>query len=362
MPGALETFHDQQLRLIVHTSVGGSQVRIRVSNLYGTDPLHLEAAHAGAVQLHFRGAPSVNIAPGATVTSDAALLELPPLADLAVTLRLSGTVQAATSHLLALQTSSVSAPGAAPDGPFVAAANITTWPFLVGVDVVAAVPGTRAVVVFGDSTVDGDGSTAGENRRWPDYLARNLNATGSGAGVLNLGIIGNRLLHDSPGNADFGAALGEAGIRRFQRDVLNQPGVATVIVRLGVNDLGFPGTVEPHAPAVDARQLLAGYEQLAARAHQRGVRIFVTTITPFGGTQLFEGFHTPAKERVREQVNAALRASKAFDGVIDADAVLRDPAQPSKLLAAYDSGDHLHPNDAGSARLAAAMPADLTTR
>jgi len=370
MPGTLETFHDQQLRLIVHTSIGGSQVRIHLSNELGDKPLEIGGARiarrqrdsdvvgAGERLLTFAGKPSAVIAPGGTVTSDAMGFDVPAFADLAITLSLPGTAAATTSHFLALQTNYVSAPGSARAAAFAAAKTIAIWPFLTAIDVVPRGEAT-AVVVFGDSTVDGDGSASNANRRWPDYLARRL-AGGAGArkfGVLNLGLIGNRLLRDSPGAAsDFGDALGSSGIKRFERDALGQAGVGYVVLRLGVNDLGFPGSFTGDEIPPKASDLIAGYRKLAAATRARGARIIATTITPFAGTAAAPGFFSPDKEMLRQEINAWMRTAPEFDGVIDADAALRDPADPSRLLAAYDSGDHLHPGDAGNEQLVAVTP------
>jgi lysophospholipase L1-like esterase len=365
MPGTLETFHDQQVRLIVHTSIGGSQVRIRLSNEYGERVLEIGGARIarrsrdaqidpGERALLFAGKPGARIAPGGTLTSDALAFEAPEFSDLAITLILPGTSEATTNHFLALQTSYVSEPGSASAAAFAPAKTIAIWPFLTAVDVLPRGE-AAAVVVFGDSTVDGDGSTNNANHRWPDYLAHRL-ANGGGTkkfGVLNLGIIGNRLLRDSPGaGSDFGDALGPAGIKRFERDVLGQAGVKFVVLRLGVNDLGFPGSFTADEPLPSANELMAGYRQLADAAHARGITVVATTIAPYAGTEAAPGYFSASKDSLRRELNAWTRTAPEFDGVIDADAALRDPADPSRLLAAYDSGDHLHPGDAGNQRLA----------
>jgi lysophospholipase L1-like esterase len=371
MPGTLETFKDQQVRLIVHTSIGGSQARIRLSNEYGQVPLDLggvtiarrlkgaEVDAATVRTLTFAGKPTASIAPGGALVSDAVAIDIPAFADLAITIRLPGIAEATTNHFLAMQTNYVSPPGTASAATFTEGKTIGIWPFLAAVDVVPR-GDAAAVVVFGDSTVDGDGSTADANRRWPDFLARRVSA-GDGArqlGVLNLGIIGNRLLRDSPGAGnEFGDALGKSGISRFERDVLGQSGVGLVVVRLGVNDLGFPGSFTADSPPTPA-ELMDGYRKLAAAAHARGVRIIVTTIAPFGGTKI-AGYHSPDKEQMRQELNAWMHTAPEFDGVIDADAALRDAAYPSRLLAAWDSGDHLHPGDAGNEHLAEVVPPSI---
>ena len=371
MPGALETFQDQQLRLVVHTSLGGEQIRLRFSNRFGTTPLEIGAARiarrtrdagidaATERTVSFDGKPSVRVAPGKDVSSDAVALAVPALGDLAITLFLPGRSEATTSHFLAQQTSYVSAPGARADSPFAPAKTIESWPFLISVDVVT--PGeAAAVVVFGDSTVDGDGSTADANRRFPDYLARRYGLEPVGGvrySVLNLGLIGNRLLRASPGAASkFGNALGAAGLDRFAPEVLAQTGVACVVLRIGINDIGFPGTFAPGDAPVTADEVIAGFRKVALAAHASRLRVVATTLAPFEGTAIVDGYYTPDKERVRQQVNTWMRSAPEFDGVIDADAVLRDPARPTRMAASLDSGDHLHPGDAGSEAVAAAAP------
>lgn len=238
------------------------------------------------------------------------------------------------------------------------AKTIHSWPFLTGVEVEAPA-GAAAIVAFGDSTVDGDGSTADLNHRLSDLLAERLQRDPKGArfAVLNEGIIGNRLLRDSPGgSSEFGDALGESGLKRLERDVLAQPGVSVVIVRLGVNDLGLPGTLSPAKESVTAADLIAGYRKLAASAHRRGVRVIGTTIAPFENANVAPGYYTPEKEAARQEVNAWIRGSHDFDGFVDFDQLLRDSDHPSRLLPAYDRGDHLHTNDAGYAACANAIP------
>jgi lysophospholipase L1-like esterase len=173
--------------------------------------------------------------------------------------------------------------------------------------------------------------------------------------VLNEGLIGNRLLHDSPRGSQFGAALGEAGLARFQRDALDQPGARVVIVRIGGNDLGFLNGLAPSSETVDADDLIAGYRRLIALAHQHGLGIIGTTIPPFESVEV-PGYSTPAKDVMRQHINSWIRDGGEFDAVLDFDKILRDPSHPARLLPAHDSGDHLHPNDAGYALIAAALP------
>jgi lysophospholipase L1-like esterase len=282
---------------------------------------------------------------------------VPALSDLAISLFLPQRTDAKTSHKMAKQTSYVSPETGDSTGAvkFPVAQTIQSWPFLTGVDVEAS-PGSAAIVAFGSSLTDGDGTTADTNGRWPDVLAERLQKGAGGKveiGVLNEGIIGNRLVYDSPKGADnpFGAALGEAGLARFERDVLAQAGVRYVIVGLGINDILFPAfPFTPPSEKVSAEDIISGYRQLIARSHRKGVRVIGTTNPPFENSAfagLVAAFYSSERETARQKVNDWIRSSGEFDGVVDLDAVLRDPSRPTQLLPAYDSGDHLHPNNAG---------------
>jgi lysophospholipase L1-like esterase len=279
-------------------------------------------------------------------------------------------VQATTIHGSAFQTNYVSLPG-----NFTGAATlptertITSWPFLTEVDVEA--PGSAAIVALGDSITDGSNTTLDTNRRWPDLLALRLQTTRDLASapngvasllapnarlsVINRGIGGNRLLRD-PGEQPL---FGRAALTRFDRDVLATAGVRTMIVLIGINDIGHPGTgTIPASEAVTAQDLIAGYRQLIARAHAKGIAVYGATLTPFEGT-VFPGYYTPEKEQVRQAVNNWIRSGDEFDGVIDFERAVRDPAHPTRMLPAYDSGDHLHPNDLGMQAMANAIPLQL---
>jgi lysophospholipase L1-like esterase len=384
IPSTLQTYRNQSLRLIVHTSVGGKKVRIKISNTYGDSPLPIGGVHiarrtSGAEidprsdrSLEFQGKSSTTVPAGSMVVSDPVELDVPALSDLTISLFLPQRTEAKTSHSMAKQTSYVS-PGTGDSTAavkFPIAKEIHSWPFLTGVDVEVP-PDAVAIVAFGSSLTDGDGTTADTNRRWPDVLAERLQKSGgrnAEIGVLNEGVIGNRLLHDSPKGANnpFGAALGQAGLARFERDVLAQAGVRYVIVGLGINDILFPAfPFTPRSEEVTADDIISGYRQLIMRGHQNGIRVIGTTNPPFEHSA-FEGlvtaFYTPEREAVRQQVNDWIRSSGQFDDVVDLDAAVRDPSHPTQLLPAYDSGDHLHPNDAGCRAEGNAFPLALFAR
>ncbi|PYU11897.1 MAG: GDSL family lipase [Acidobacteria bacterium] len=390
--GRVQTFHNQTLRLIVHTSAGGKKVRIKISNTFGDQPLHIGAAHiarhvaeadidpASDRTLKFHGHWSTTIPPRSMMISDPADLDVPALSDLAISLFLPETATLTTWHVLAKQTNYVSAEtgDATAQVKFPVAKTISFWPFLTSVDV-ASSPHSAAIVAFGSSLTDGDGSTKDANRRWPDVLAERLQKAGGEAaelGVLNEGIIGNRLLSDSqsPRQAggppplgavfgELGPALGQAGLARFDRDVLGQAGVKYAILALGVNDMLFPGSFITQTESVTARDLITGNRQLIARAHKKGIRVIGTTIPPFEHAlfrdPFYDRFYSPENEKIRQEVNAWIRASGEFDGVIDFDEAVRDPNHATQILPAFDSGDHLHVNDAGNVAQANAIPLAL---
>jgi lysophospholipase L1-like esterase len=384
LPNSLQSYKNQSLRLIVHTSAGGRKVRIRISNTYGDGPLLIGGAHiarrTAATEidprsdrmLKFHGKSSTTVAAGSMVVSDPVELEVPALSDLAISLFLPQRTEAKTSHSMAKQTSYVSPETGDSTAAvkFPVAKAIHSWPFLTGVDV-EAWPGAAAIVAFGSSLTDGDGTTEDTNRRWPDVLAERLQKVAGGKaeiGVLNEGIIGNRLLHDSPNGTDnpFGAGLGQAGLARFERDVLVQAGVRYVIMGLGINDILFPAfPFTPPSEKVNAEDIISGYGELIARGHRKGIRVIGTTNPPFENSAfggLVAAFYTSEREAVRQKVNDWIRSSGEFDGVVDLDAVLRDPGHPTQLLPAYDSGDHLHPNNAGCIAEGNAIPLALFAR
>jgi lysophospholipase L1-like esterase len=371
--GAAEQFTNATLRLIVHTSAGGEQVRVTISNTFGSEPLVIGAAHVARREadaaivagtdrsLTFGGRPSFTVPPGALVLSEPVALHVAPLSDLAVSIYLPSATVETTTHVTALQTNYVSRSGdftAAPQ--FDVARTVTRWPFLTGVDVSSpALAG--AIVAFGDSITDGANSTAGTNHRWPDLLAARLQQRADlrHLGVLDEGIIGNRILH--PTETQFGNLFGPAGLSRFDRDVLAQPGVQFVIVLLGINDIGHPGGTAPASEKVSADDIAAGYRQFIDRAHAKGLKVFGATLLPFEETTL-ANFYSPEKETKRQAVNQWIRTSGAFDAVIDFDKAVRDAARPTRMLPTYDGGDHLHPSDAGMQAMANAIPLELFKR
>ncbi|MEU7909305.1 SGNH/GDSL hydrolase family protein [Actinoplanes sp. NPDC049118] len=375
-PVPATVFEDQTLRQIVHISVGGRSLRVRLSNEYGTEPLAIgevriarRATGAEIVAgtdrgLTFGGRSSFSVPPGAPALSDPVALTAPAGSDLAVSIHLPRRTPAATVHSSAFQTNYI-APGNVTRSPTLPGATTSTsWHFLSGVSVAAA-PRAASVVAFGDSITDGATTTLDADRRWPDLLAERLRdrAAPRDLGVLNKGIGGNRLLHDGNTVADgpfagIGPTLGDSALDRFDRDVLAQPGARYVIVLLGINDIGLPTSIAPPSEAVTVDEMIFGYRQLIARAHERGLRIFGATLTPFEDTAI-PGYYSEANEAKRIAANRWIRTSGEYDGIIDFDRAVRDPARPGRLLARYDSGDHLHPNDAGMRAMADAIPLRL---
>jgi lysophospholipase L1-like esterase len=359
------TFNDQTVRLIVHTSIGGSQVRIRLSNELGATPLRIDSAHIALRQqgarivpgtdrvLTFGAMRGITIPPGAPVLSDPVDLDVPALSDLAVSLHLPGTVQATAFHGLGYQTNYVSSPGNfAGATALQVERTITFWPFLTEVDVSA--PGGGSIVAFGDSITDGMSTKSEANHRWPDLLALRLKSA-TGLGVVNRGISGARLLRDPAWDPMFG----KSAFARFDREVLATAGVKYMVLFIGINDIGHPGqgnialSEEP-----TPEDMIAGYRQLIARARAKGIAAYGVTLTPFEGT-VYAGYYTPAKEALRQAVNKWIRSSGEFDAVIDFERAVRDPSHPTRMLPAYDSGDHLHPSDAGMQAMADAIPLEL---
>jgi lysophospholipase L1-like esterase len=338
---------DQTVREYVRISTGGDRIKLLFSNRYGKAPLAIGAASVMMRKVTFAGARQVTIAAGATVTSDPVALSVAPLSQLEVTTYVPRRTPVTGFHWGASQSFSIVAGNASRAADFSNAARVDGRLFLSAV-LVDALPNGRAVVALGDSITDGNGSTPDADRRWPDFLARRkcrhwpqrCRAAPAGA----------RLLKDG---------MGERALARFGQNVLSQPGVSDVIVLLGINDIGWPGSpFAPTEPMVALDELTAGFRQLAATAHARNIRITVGTLPPFEGAlegTPFAGHYNPQKEALRLRLNDWIRGAGIFDGVVDFDAVLRDPARPQRMRAEFDSGDHLHPGDAGYREMADAI-------
>jgi lysophospholipase L1-like esterase len=359
-------FSNQSIREIVHTTIGGSTVRIRLSNTFGTRAIRLDAVFIGLQkaglqaggaalvprsnhEVTFGGSRWIAIPEGAEALSDPISFSVGPEQNLAISLFTAGETGPATVHGSAFQTNYVSGAGnfaaeEAANAFIMATGSKTTgsWYFLSAVEVLAPASVKGAVVALGDSITDGASSRPDKNERWTDVLARRLLAVESKTAVLNAGIGGNRVLTSSP-------CWGQNALARLGRDVLAQAGIEAVILFEGTNDIG-----QPDAPAADtnpcrsrtqvtADEIIAGYKQIIARTHARGLKIYGATILPYLGT----GSWTTTGEAKRAAVNQWIRMSGAFDGVIDFDAALRDPATPARMAPQYDSGDHLHPGPAG---------------
>ncbi|GAB2314295.1 SGNH/GDSL hydrolase family protein [Stenotrophomonas geniculata] len=351
------TLHDQTFRQTARISLGGPRLRVRLSNAYGTQPLRIGAASVAAragdtpQPLSFDGQPGVLISPGQERLSDPLPLVTDDRQALQVSVFVPGPTPVQTFHWEGRQTS-WTAPGDQSRAQALSAASSTTARlFLAGIEVEAAAR-ARSVVVIGDSITDGATASLDQDQRWTDHLAARL--APRGIAVVNAGISGGRLLRDG---------MGESVLARLQRDALDQPGVASVIVLIGINDISWPGTAFARNQARPTlAELQAGYRALAEQARGRGIRIVGATLAPFAGalpdTPLDDYYH-PDKDVLRRQLNAWLRTDSPFDAVIDLDAALRDPADPSQLAAAYDSGDHLHPGDAGNRAMAEAVDLEV---
>jgi len=344
------------LRQVVHISVGGTTLRVILSNTFGTMPLRIDAAHlairakdaafvpGSGRPLTFGGRPTTTIPSGAIMVSDPVNLEVSAFADLVIDVYLpddqTKTTSPITNHSGARQTNYESTPGnyaGATDFPVAKA--ITSWFFLSGVEVMAE-RSVGTIVAFGDSITDGAASTVDANNRWPDYLARRLAAAGvSGFSVINAGIGGNRVMSEG--------GIGSTALARFDRDVLTRSGVTHVIVLEGINDIGRNRSL-----TVD--ELIGAHRQLVERAHARGITIIGGTLTPFEGTTIAD-YWTSNGETMRQAFNQWLRTSGVYDAVIDFEAAVRNPKQPTQMLAEYDSGDRLHPSDAGYQAMARAI-------
>jgi lysophospholipase L1-like esterase len=365
------SFANQTIRQVVRISAGGSRVRVRFTNEFGTKPLAIGAAHIaladekGNVQagtdrtLTFGGKASTLIPTGAPMLSDAVDLPVKALSTLSISLFVPEDTGQCTCHPVGMQTAYVSEPGDFTKQTFTPKDKTVTRAFISGIEVDTAAP-TKTIVVLGDSISDGVGSTNDANHRWPDLLAERLTARDgkSAWGIVNMGISGNRLLTDG---------AGQSALARFDRDILAVPGLSYVIVFLGVNDLGISyGKFESGPMAAffksqqgpnkaTAESMIAGYRQLIERAHAKGVKIYGATIAPYEGAF----YYSDEGNAVRESINKWIRTGGAFDAVLDFDAAFRDPAKPTQMATPLQSGDHLHGSDAGYQAVAKSIDLSL---
>jgi len=357
----IPTLVGSTMRQIVRTSIAGRALRIRFTNEFGTEPLRIDAASVAlsagesAIQpgslrpLTFGGLPSIVIPAGAQALSDSVDLATPNFADLAVSLFVPlQRISNVSVHSSAQQINYIQAGNEVSAPRLSAPVTAPSWFFLKGVDVLPVAPQAAAVVAFGDSITDGAVATENQNHRWPDYLAARLhnNPATANLSVLNEGIGGNCVLI---------TCVGPNALARFDRDVLAQSGVRYVIVLESINDIG--SLHNPNQPdyQLTAEDLEQGLSQLVARAHQRDIKVFGATLTPYQGA----GYATDKGEQIREAVNKWILTSGVFDGTIDFDKATRDPNHPLAFAAQYDSGDHLHPKDAGYSAMADSIDLSL---
>ena len=351
---------DQTVRQIARVSIGGSAVRVRLSNLYGDGPVTLGPVHVALRtegsstvkgsdrELRFGGKSSVTIPKGGSALSDTVALEVKPLQELAISLYVpAGAAPGpSTLHNAGLATAYLTEQGDATASTDFPGTQVNGSRFFLS-DIEVASPTERHVLVaFGDSITDGVGANQNTYQRWPDYFADRLRADPAltAVAVANSGIGGNRVLNDS---------FGPGAQARFDRDALDKPGVRWIVLLEGINDIG--GSGQPAAPKdnVSAEQIIEGMKALIARAHAKGVKIYGATLTPFGGAGW--PYHSSRNEQKRQAVNTWIRNGGAFDGVADFEKAIQDPAHPDRMLPAYDSGDHLHPNGAGYEAMAKAV-------
>ncbi|WP_245814480.1 SGNH/GDSL hydrolase family protein [Cystobacter ferrugineus] len=355
-PPEPQSFQDQSIRHVMRVSAGGDKVRVRVSNLFGTAPVTLGGVHiargtgGASIQattdtlLRFNGQESVTVPAGQEAWSDETRFSLPSQTDVAVTVYVPQRTPVATVHSQGQQTTSVAAGNALGSATFTSTETRQSYYWVTGIDV-RNDEARGVIVAFGDSITDGAESTVDAVNRYPDFLARRVAADPAleGFSVVNQGIGGNRVLND---------VLGPRGVDRFQRDVLGTTGVTHAIILLGINDIGFGGFVPEQA--VTADEMIAGLQTMVDQAKARNVEVFLGTLLPFKGAAA--PYYSQEAEAKRQAVNAWIRANTArAKGIIDFEAAMRDPADPLQIRPEYDSGDHLHPNDAGYEAMANAI-------
>ncbi len=351
------SFTNQTLRMIVRTSIGGRRIRLQLSNAYGSSALTVGAAHialrskdSAIVEgsdraLAFNGKAATMIPVGALMVSDPVDLYVPPLSDLAISLYFPNDTGPATMHATGLHTTYISKQGDMTVQPAITEATTSqSWYWISSVDVVAPAA-AAAIVTFGDSITDGARSTPDANHNWPSVLAQRLlsNKATANLAVLNQGISGNRLLRDGTASN---------ALARFDRDVLGQAGVKWVTLLEGINDIGRGAAANAAASdAVSADELIGALRQMIERAHTHGIKVIGCTLTPYAGA----GYYSEKGDAIRETVNRWIRTSGAFDAIVDFDSVTRDPNNQKQFRAEFDSGDHLHPNDAGYKAMAESL-------
>jgi lysophospholipase L1-like esterase len=354
---------DETVRMVVRASIGGSRLRLTLSNAAGVAPVRFGAVHvalrnreseivAGSDRrVTFGGRPSFTVQPGALVVSDPVELPLPALAELTISLYVPDSTATVTTHELGLNTTYVAAGNVAGDTALPRAASNRTYFWLAGVEVLArARAGT--IIAFGDSITDGFSTTPNAHRAWPALLAAELQSHRETAhwGMVNAGISGNRVRRD---------VVGTSALARFDRDVLARDSVRWVVLLVGINDIAFsalPGV--PDGERTTADELIEALSQLVDRAHAGGIKVLGATLMPIGGLWL----HNAETEHMRQAVNRWIRTGDRFDAVVDFDAVTRNPQQRERLRPEFDSGDHNHPNDAGNAAMAAAIDTAIFNR
>ena len=371
---------NQTVRERVRISIGGSEIRIRLSNEYGSVPLLVGAVTVATPTdvsgvrpdtIHnatFSGRNSITIPPGAPILSDPITFPISRGAEISVSIYLPKRVTSPTVHALSLKRAIISQPGDQTRAERIDGGATSKSSILISAVLVPKQPSQRLLVAFGDSIVDGDGSTVDADHNWPSDLVRRLSGSSrtSDLAVVNEGLAGNRLITSDDGisaRVGLSAGLGASGLARFDRDVIGLPGATHIVLVEGLNDISFPGAKidgEYLADPTDVRtaeDLIEAYLQLISRAHAHGLKLIGSTITPCEGADL-PGYYSESKDEVRQRLNQWIRTSGSFDGVIDFDAVLRDPDHPSRLLPRFASSDHLHPNDLGYQALVDAI--DLT--
>ena len=355
MRNANMLFQNQTFREIVHTSIGGDAVRVRISNVYASAFLQVGAVHLALRTqdsailpesdrpLTFSGRSSVSVPPGAVMISDPISFPVPADGDLVISIFLPTASSGAGITYTSYQTNYIGDGDQTGTATFQATTTVNSWAFLAGVDVIVPDGGTT-IVACCDSYTTGGKSTVGANHRWPNYLASRLLAAGvSNISVVNAGIGGNRILHDDvPGFTPLSATQGVSGLARFERDVLAVPGAKWVIILAGTTDYNLPGSSAPLSEMVSADDIIVGLQQMAARAHEMGLKVIGCTLPPF-----VQSVSSPDREAIRISTNGWIRSTDVFDAIVDFDLLLRDPDHPNRLLPAYDSGDHTHPSELG---------------